>query len=289
MVVGEGAISRSADEIREISINLSSDLEREVLLKVLWCTRHLSEHLGKGASVIFYECCFNKPLRSPESIMMRIVNVLATSNVLERGPTNHKTNTNFSMDMLVSLRELYSVAGTWDAFVEVGLMYLNFLVSQRNQNGSDSGLVFESIFTILLLLNYMLKISAQIYMSREDVSTVQVRLIRPTQQIIMEWNKPSHLPVVEDFIYEFSLLQTVCFYAPFAAARSCGGGGGGGGGGGPGAGAGGELLQQQLEVYPEAVSLPVGFPKGRDSSTNQRSLDLGLRKRAPRGTSSASE
>nr|GEX11235.1 hypothetical protein [Tanacetum cinerariifolium] len=224
----------TADEIREININLSSDLEREVLLKVLWCTRHLSEHLGKVASVIFYDCCFNKPLRSPESIMMRIVKVLATFNVLERGPANHKTNTNFSMDMLVSLRELYSVAGTWDVFVEVGLMYLNFLVYQRNQNGSDSGLVFESIFTILLLLNYMLKISAQIYMSPEDVSTVQVRLIRPTQQIIMEWNKPSHLPVVEDFISEFSLLQT-------------------------------------------------------DSSTNQRSLDLGLRKRAPRGTSSASE
>ncbi|GJY77564.1 hypothetical protein Tco_0483365 [Tanacetum coccineum] len=97
----------------------------------------------------------------------------------------------------------------------------------------------------------------------------------------------------------------VCLFCAFKALRACffGGGGGGGGGGEPGAGAGGgaargaaggggaggELLQQQLEVYPEAVSLPVGFPKGRDSSTNQRSLDLGLRKRAPKGTSSASE
>ncbi|PWA49594.1 Nucleoporin Nup120/160 [Artemisia annua] len=164
----------SLDEIGEITrqrINLSSDLEQEVLLEVLRCTSHLSQLLGNAASAIFYECFFHKPLICPEQIMTSILKVLEVGYiscvallVLEKRIADHNTSTKCSTDMLLSLRELYRKAGTWDTFIDVVLKHLKFLESQKNENGSDRESVFESIFNILLLLKYMLKLSVQVSM-----------------------------------------------------------------------------------------------------------------------------
>ncbi|GJS90137.1 nucleoporin Nup120/160 [Tanacetum coccineum] len=211
----------SIDEIREITrqcINSASDLEHEVLLEVFRCTSHLSQQLGKAAHAIFYDCSLHEPLICQEHIVRIILKVLA----------DHNTT-----DMLLSLHELHRKAVTWETLVAVVLKYLGFLVSQKNEEGPDWDSVLGSIVNMLLLLNYMLKLNVQIHLSPHHVSKVQVELIQPLERIIKEWHQPLQLPPIEDFISEFSLLQT-------------------------------------------------------DSSTNHTPWDLGLRKRASRGTSSAS-
>ena len=139
---------------------------------MLRCTCHLSQQLRKAAPAIFYECYFQEPLICPEHIVRRLLKVLEVEytscvvdlNVLEKGLANHGTNTKYSMDMLLSLLELCRKAVTWDTFVDVVWKYLNFLESQKNENESDWELVFESIFNILLLLHYKLKLSLQVSM-----------------------------------------------------------------------------------------------------------------------------
>ncbi|GJW99698.1 nucleoporin Nup120/160 [Tanacetum coccineum] len=97
---------------------------------------------------------------------------------------------------------------TWETFVAGVLKYLEFLVSQKNKEGSDWDSVLGSTVNMLLLLNYMVKLSVQIHLSPDHVSKVQVELIQPFERIIKEWHKPLQLPPIEDFISEFLLLQT---------------------------------------------------------------------------------
>ncbi|GKG60028.1 nucleoporin Nup120/160, partial [Tanacetum coccineum] len=63
--------------------------------------------------------------------------------------------------MLLYLHELHRKAMTWETFVAGVLKYLEFLVSQKNKEGSDWDSVLGSTVNMLLLLNYMVKLSVQ--------------------------------------------------------------------------------------------------------------------------------
>lgn len=190
----------SFDELGEISssrINLSGDLEQEVLLEVLRCTTSLSQQLGKGAPALFYESFFGEPSISPEDVvgcLLKILETRYTSSIAalhiselgvdtawEKGVGDHKVLRKFSTDIFLSLHGLYRKAGTWDKVVDVISKYLNFLVPQKNENKLDSEVafdirtcitvqvtsqvakvMFESAVDILLLLSYMVKLGGQV-------------------------------------------------------------------------------------------------------------------------------
>lgn len=216
----------SFDELGEIAshrINLSGDLEREILFDVLRCTSNLSQQLGKGAPALFYESVFSEPSLSPEDIVGRLLKVLETrytssvaalhvselgiDTAWEKRVGDHKILRKFSTNMFLSLHGLYRKAATWDKVVDVISKYLNFLVPQKNENKSDSEalfdirtgitvqvtsqvakVMFESAVDILLLLNYIVKLGGQINMSPDDVSRVQLELFPLIQEIITEWH-----------------------------------------------------------------------------------------------------
>ncbi|XP_071736992.1 nuclear pore complex protein NUP160 isoform X2 [Rutidosis leptorrhynchoides] len=216
----------SFDELGEISssrINLSNDLEREVLFEVLRCTSSLSQQLGKGAPALFYDSFFSEPSISPEDVVARFLKLLETrytsdmsalhiselgvDTAWEKGLGDHKVLRKFSTDIFLSLHGLYRKAGTWDKVVDVILKYLNFLVPQKNENKLDSEVafdirtcisvqvmsqvskvMFESAAEILLLLSYMVKLGGQINMLPDDVSRVQLELFPLIQEIITEWH-----------------------------------------------------------------------------------------------------
>ncbi|KAL7592828.1 hypothetical protein Lser_V15G33426 [Lactuca serriola] len=212
--LGESASSR---------INLSNDLEQELLCEVLSCTNSLSQQLGKGTPALFYESFFSEQSMSPEDIVTRFLKVLETGytssiaavHVSELGVDNawkkeiddHKALRKFSVDMFLSLHGLYKKASTWDKVVDVVLKYLNYLVPQKNEQklGSEAvfdistcitvqatsqvaQVMFESAVGILLLLSYMVKLGGQINMSPDDVSRVQLELFPLIQEIITEWH-----------------------------------------------------------------------------------------------------
>ncbi|KAJ9550716.1 hypothetical protein OSB04_014761 [Centaurea solstitialis] len=216
----------SFDELGEISssrINLSGDLEREVLFEVLRCTSILSQQLGKGAAALFYESFFSDPSMSPEDVVGRLLKTLetrSTSSVAalhvselgvdtawEKEVGDHKILRKFSADMFLSLHGLYRKASTWDKVVDVIYKYLNFLVPQKIEQRLDreanfdigtcitvqvtsqvTKVMFESAVDMLLLLSYMVKLGGQINMLPDDVSRVQVELFPLIQEIITEWH-----------------------------------------------------------------------------------------------------
>lgn len=216
----------SFDELGEIAssrINLSGDLEREVLFEVLRCTSSLSQQLGKGAAALFYESFFSEPSMSPEDVVGRLLKTLesrSTSSIAElhvselgvdtaweKEVGDHKILRKFSADMFLSLHGLYRKASMWDQVVDVILKYLNFLVPQKIEQKSDceavfdintcitvqvtsqvAKVMFESAVDMLLLLSYMVKLGGQINMLPDDVSRVQLELFPLIQEIITEWH-----------------------------------------------------------------------------------------------------
>ncbi|KAI7734640.1 hypothetical protein M8C21_024531, partial [Ambrosia artemisiifolia] len=215
------------DELGEVAnskINLSSNLEREVLFEVLRCTSSLSQQLGKGAAVLFYQSFFSQPSISPEEVVGSFLKVLETrctsstaaalhvselgvDAAWDKGVGDHKFLRKFSTDIFLSLHGLYRKAATWDKVLDVILKYLNFLVPQKTENKSDdkpvldirtcltvqvtsqvAKVMFESALDILLLLSYMMKLGGQINMLPEDVSRVQQELFPLIQEIITEWH-----------------------------------------------------------------------------------------------------
>ncbi|XP_076919952.1 nuclear pore complex protein NUP160-like [Bidens hawaiensis] len=215
------------DELGEVAnskINLSNNLEQEVLFEVLRCTNSLSQQLGKGVPALFYQSFFSQPSISPEEVVGSFLKVLesrgtssaeAALHVSElgvdaawdKGIGDHKFLRKFSTEIFLSLHGLYRKAVTWDKVVDVILKYLNFLVPQKLENKSDckavldigtcitvqvtsqvAKVMFESALDILLMLSYMMKLSGQINMTPEDVSRVQLELFPLIQEIITEWH-----------------------------------------------------------------------------------------------------
>ncbi|KAK1430067.1 hypothetical protein QVD17_12562 [Tagetes erecta] len=215
------------DELGETAssrINLSSNLEREVLFEVLRCTNSLSQQIGKSAPALFYQSFFNQTSISPEEVVgsfLKILETRCTSSTAvalhvselgvdaawDKGVGDHKVLRKFSTDIFLSLHGLYRKAVTWDKVVDVILKYLNFLVPQKIENKSDykavldirtgitvqvtsqvAKVMFESALDILLLLSYMMKLGGQINMLPEDVSRVQLELFPLIHEIITEWH-----------------------------------------------------------------------------------------------------
>ncbi|KAD4179671.1 hypothetical protein E3N88_28262 [Mikania micrantha] len=217
----------SFDELGEIAssrINLSSNLEREVLFEVLRCTTNLSQQIGKGVPALFYQSFFSQPSISPEEVVGSFLKALETQctsstavalhvselgvdAAWDKGVSDHKNLRKFSTDIFLSLHGLYEKVMTWDKVVDVILKYLNFLVPQKIEKKSDDKVVldirtgitvqvtsqiakvmFESAMHILLLLSYMIKLGGLINLLPEDVSRVQLELFPLIQEIITEWH-----------------------------------------------------------------------------------------------------
>nr|XP_043625787.1 nuclear pore complex protein NUP160-like [Erigeron canadensis] len=244
-------IVESQDALGQIPrsrLNLSGDVEIRILSEVLQCATRLSHHLGNGVSALLRESFFSEPCVSPEDVVGRLLRVLESGysssitalHVSELGVDtawkkrvgDHKILRKFSIDILLLLKGLYRIAGTWDKVFKVILDYLNVLVPRKDENKSTSdavfdlrtcitvqitsqvaNIIFESAVDILLLLSYMVKLAGQIDMLPDDISMVQLVLYPLIHEIITKWHlihffgTTPCVSTLEDFSSRSFLLQ----------------------------------------------------------------------------------
>ena len=175
---------------------MSTD-EHEILSEVLNCTLKISKQLGTAPYAMYFESVTGKSVISSEEILSRLVNILESGYAMSIGRTwsdlgadrareskleAHRNLRRFSIDMLLSLSALCQRAGSWEKVFTIMEKYVQqHLVPKKfrhNNNGealSDicssilvqatslfAKVMFESAFDIVLLLSYLLNISAQV-------------------------------------------------------------------------------------------------------------------------------
>ncbi|EPS67092.1 hypothetical protein M569_07685 [Genlisea aurea] len=229
--------------------NSSAGLDREILSEYFQCVRYISHQLGKASSAIIYDTLIRSAHISSVEVISHFQKILETgysssaASVLisetgfdiawENEPLNRKNLRKFSMNMHLSLSALCHKAHSWSKVLDVVENYLKLLVPQKhvlnfdfkaNIHFSGSAIVqttcqiakikLESSFNVLLLLNYIARISGQIGMSQSDVLRINLDLIPMVQEIVMEWHIihflgtcPSQSPTIDDFGSHFSSLQ----------------------------------------------------------------------------------
>ncbi|CAK7335902.1 unnamed protein product [Dovyalis caffra] len=190
----------SSDELVDLAsfgLDLSNDeSERGILLEVLRCIISMSQQLGKSASAVFYESLISTPIVSSEEIAPRLLKILETgyrSSVSsvhisdlggafawEKELADLKSLRKFSIDMLLSLRNLSRKATSWSSILNVIESYVQFLVPRRIIQKLDAEMsfnintsilvqatsqiakvMFESSLDVLLFVSYLLNIGGQ--------------------------------------------------------------------------------------------------------------------------------
>ncbi|XVF86187.1 hypothetical protein PTKIN_Ptkin18bG0019900 [Pterospermum kingtungense] len=243
-------LSEDPGDLVGFGLDLFDDYsDREILFEVLRCVINISQQLGKTASVIFYESFVGRQIISSNDIIARLVKILETGYgsltrighvsglgadvAWEREQIDHKNLRKFSVDMLLSLHDLYKKAASWKKVLDVIEIYLQFLVPQKFTENSGAEtlsclnnsilvqascqigkVMFESALDILLLASYLMNMGGQINMTHDDISRIQVELVPMIEEIISEWlivlffsTTPSESPAIEDFSSQLSLLQ----------------------------------------------------------------------------------
>ncbi|XVE89260.1 hypothetical protein DITRI_Ditri19aG0188900 [Diplodiscus trichospermus] len=243
-------LSEDLGDLVSFGLDLFDDnSDREILFEVLRCVINISQQLGKTGSFIFYESFVGRQIISSEEIIPRLVKILETGYgsstkvghlpglgadvAWEREQINHKNLRKFSVDMLLSLHDLFKKAASWRKVLDVIESYLQVLVPQNfTQNSGAETLfclnnsilvqascqiaktMFESALDILLFVSYLMTIGGQINMTHDDISRTQVELVPMIEEIISEWliilffsTTPSESPAIEDFSSQLSLLQ----------------------------------------------------------------------------------
>lgn len=175
-----------------------SHSEHEILLEVLNCTLKISKQLGTAPYAMYFESVTGKPVISSDETFGGLVNILESGYDMfigqrtwsdlcadisrEKELKSHENLRTFSIDMLLSLSTLCQKAGSWEKVFTIIENHLQHrLVPKKfryNNNGealSDicssilvqatsqfAKVMFESAFDIVLLLSYLLNISAQV-------------------------------------------------------------------------------------------------------------------------------
>lgn len=173
------------------------DDEDEILTEVIRCITRISQQFGKSSSAIFYESLFGTPSISSEEIIRRLLKILQTGDysslalnnlsdlsadiAWEKELSDHRSLRKFSVDMLLSLHALLKKAVYWGKVLNVIESYLQFLVPQKTRHNSGAETIFnigssilvqmtsqiakvmfESAWSILLFVNYLVSISGQV-------------------------------------------------------------------------------------------------------------------------------
>uniref|UniRef100_A0A7N0ZY83 Uncharacterized protein n=1 Tax=Kalanchoe fedtschenkoi TaxID=63787 RepID=A0A7N0ZY83_KALFE len=217
-------------------LTLPSDtVECQVLFDLLRCVNNVSLQLGKTASVVIYGAFLDPLTTGSEEVLTGLLKILEigyTSSaafvhmfelghnvVWDKQMMDHKSFRKFSIDMLVSLRALYSKATSWTTILNAIQSYINFLVPKKivlNANCEAlsemetciavqatcqiAKVMFDCASDVLLFLGYLLKINGH--------------LLPMVQDIISEWliiqflaTTPTQGPLVEDFSSQLSSLN----------------------------------------------------------------------------------
>ncbi|XP_021903530.1 nuclear pore complex protein NUP160-like [Carica papaya] len=192
-------VDGSSDELGD-PVNFGVDLpddEDEILTEVIRCITRISQQFGKSSSAIFYESLFGTPSISSEEIIRRLLKILQTGDysslalnnlsdlsadiAWEKELSDHRSLRKFSVDMLLSLHALLKKAVYWGKVLNVIESYLQFLVPQKTRHNSGAETIFnigssilvqmtsqiakvmfESAWSILLFVNYLVSISGQV-------------------------------------------------------------------------------------------------------------------------------
>ncbi|KAH0886342.1 hypothetical protein HID58_062438 [Brassica napus] len=216
-----GGPSSEHSNLTSLGSGMSTD-EHEILSEVLNCTLKISKQLGTAPYAMYFESVTGKSVISSEEILSRLVNILESGYAMSIGRTwsdlgadrareskleAHRNLRRFSIDMLLSLSALCQRAGSWEKVFTIMEKYVQqHLVPKKfrhNNNGealSDicssilvqatslfAKVMFESAFDIVLLLSYLLNISAQVNMSQQDISNLRLKLLPMIQDIVSEW------------------------------------------------------------------------------------------------------
>ncbi|KAF3558709.1 hypothetical protein F2Q69_00016838 [Brassica cretica] len=241
-----GGLSSEHSNLTSLGSEMSHS-EHEILLEVLNCTLKISKQLGTAPYAMYFESVTGKPVISSDETFGGLVNILESGYDMfigqrtwsdlcadisrEKELKSHENLRTFSIDMLLSLSTLCQKAGSWEkVFTNIENHLQHRLVPKKfryNNNGealSDicssilvqatsqfAKVMFESAFDIVLLLSYLLNISAQVSMSQQDISKLRLKLLPMIQDIVSQWliilffvNTPTS---VDDCSFKLSSLQ----------------------------------------------------------------------------------
>ncbi|KAL0670741.1 hypothetical protein Bca4012_033445 [Brassica carinata] len=241
-----GGLSSEHSNLTSLGSEMSHS-EHEILLEVLNCTLKISKQLGTAPYAMYFESVTGKPVISSDETFGGLVNILESGYDMfigqrtwsdlcadisrEKELKSHENLRTFSIDMLLSLSTLCQKAGSWEKVFTIIENHLQHrLVPKKfryNNNGealSDicssilvqatsqfAKVMFESAFDIVLLLSYLLNISAQVSMSQQDISKLRLKLLPMIQDIVSQWliilffvNTPTS---VDDCSFKLSSLQ----------------------------------------------------------------------------------
>lgn len=171
------------------------EIDSELLLEMLRCMSHISHQLGRAASALYYESVVN-PVTSSEDIVSQLLKIIEYGYSPSMTPliqqigidatwtkqqTAHRSQRKFAVDMLISLNSLCSRATNWAGVLDTIEKFLTYLDLQSNIKTVDSKsiynvnsvlliqatsqvarVMFETAFDSLLLLRYLINISAQV-------------------------------------------------------------------------------------------------------------------------------
>ncbi|KAG6516093.1 hypothetical protein ZIOFF_026541 [Zingiber officinale] len=234
---------------RRSSWTQDKDIDSELLLEMLRCMSYISHQLGGAASALYYESVVN-PVTSSEDILSQLLKIIEYGYSSSMTPliqqigidatwtsqqTAHRSQRKFAVDMLISLNSLCSRATNWAGVLDTIEKFLTYLDLHSTIKTVDSKsiynvnsvlliqatsqvarVMFETAFDSLLLLRYLINISAQVNLPQVDKNRIKVKLIPAIQEVIIKWlvihfmgTVPTTQQSLEDFGSRLSLLNIV--------------------------------------------------------------------------------
>ncbi|XP_042378820.1 nuclear pore complex protein NUP160-like [Zingiber officinale] len=232
---------------RRSSWTQDKDIDSELLLEMLRCMSYISHQLGGAASALYYESVVN-PVTSSEDILSQLLKIIEYGYSSSMTPliqqigidatwtsqqTAHRSQRKFAVDMLISLNSLCSRATNWAGVLDTIEKFLTYLDLHSTIKTVDSKsiynvnsvlliqatsqvarVMFETAFDSLLLLRYLINISAQVNLPQVDKNRIKVKLIPAIQEVIIKWlvihfmgTVPTTQQSLEDFGSRLSLLN----------------------------------------------------------------------------------
>ncbi|CAA6656466.1 unnamed protein product [Spirodela intermedia] len=223
-------------------ISPNNDLERDITFDVLRCMSNISHQLGRASSASMLMSLINPDIFSFEDITSHLLKILETGYsspitsalishdgvdaAREKQQEERRSHRKFSIDMVLSLHEIYAKASTWGTVLDIVEKYLNGLIPKSLQNtdmkacfnvnsslliqatSQMAKMMLESSFDMRLFLGYLANLM------QNDIARIRQKLIPLVEDIIISWltiyfvtTKPTESPSVEDFSSRLSSLH----------------------------------------------------------------------------------
>ncbi|CAA7392045.1 unnamed protein product [Spirodela intermedia] len=229
-------------------ISPNNDLERDITFDVLRCMSNISHQLGRASSASMLMSLINPDIFSFEDITSHLLKILETGYsspitsalishdgvdaAREKQQEEHRSHRKFSIDMVLSLHEIYTKASTWGTVLDIVEKYMNDLIPKSLQNtdmkacfnvnsslliqatSQMAKMMLESSFDMRLFLGYLVNIGVQANLMQNDIARIRQKLIPLVEDIIISWltiyfvtTTPTESPSVEDFSSRLSSLH----------------------------------------------------------------------------------